>query len=93
MEEAVQRSSTKSVYRLCVSVYNLSLVLERHTKNSQAVFIKMIPDKMQTVQTWHDRDKDRRIAFVVDLLISWNQIPIFLTTCGIEMRFILILRG
>jgi hypothetical protein len=45
----------------------------------------MIPYKMQIVQTLHDRDKDRRVAFVVDLLISWNQILIFLSTC-MEMR-------
>ena len=68
MEEAVQRSSAKSVSRLSPSLYNLPLVLERHKKNSQAGFIKMIPYKKQIVRTWHDRDKDRRIAFVVSLL-------------------------
>jgi hypothetical protein len=53
----------------------------------------MIPYKIQIVQTWHYRDKDRRIEVIVDLLVSWNQIPIFVITCGMEMRSILISRG
>jgi hypothetical protein len=91
VEEAVQRSSAKSVSRL--SLCNLRSVLERRTKNSQVGFIKMIPYKIHIVQTWRYRDKDRHIAIVVDLFISWNQIPIFITTCGMEMRYILISRG
>ena len=49
----------------------------------------MIAYKIQIVQTWHDRDKDRRIAVAVDWRISWNKTLIFLTTCGLELRSIL----
>ena len=49
----------------------------------------MIAYKIQIVQTWRDRDKDRRIAVAVDWRISWNKTLIFLTTCGLELRSIL----
>lgn len=55
--------------------------------------LKMIPYKIPIVQTLHRRNKDRRIPVVVDWRISWNKILIFLTTCGLEMRSILISRG
>lgn len=50
----------------------------------------MVSYKICIVQTLCDSDRDRRVAVVVDLFIFWNQIVIFLSTCGMKMRYMLI---